>query len=62
LNFLFLLAKTSDSSIDSYRTGYRNGLCDIFEFLDEYSDSNQLLNDLTQYFKEKEIDLKSLTG
>jgi hypothetical protein len=62
LNFSFLLAKNPDANIDSYRTGYRNGLSDIFEFLDEYSDSEQLLNDLTQYFKEKEINLKSLTG
>jgi hypothetical protein len=51
-----------DSNIDSYRNGYRNGLSDIFEFLDEYSDSDQLLTDLTRYFKEKEIHLKSLTG
>ncbi len=61
-NFSFLLAITNDTNIDSYRNGYRNGLCDVFEFLDEYSDSDQLLADLTQYFKEKDIDLKALTG
>jgi len=63
LFFLFLiLAKTTMSNLDSYRTGYRNGLSDVFDFLDQYSDSDQLLAELTEYFKEKEIDLKSLTG
>lgn len=50
------------SNLDSYRSGYRNGLSDVFDFLDQYSDSDQLLAELTEYFKEKEIDLKSLTG
>jgi hypothetical protein len=59
---MFCLAKNVNSNIDAYRTGYRNGLSDVFEFLDEYSDSDQLLMDLTQYFKEKDIDLKTLTG
>lgn len=61
--FYFLcLAKNSESNLDTYRIGYRNSLSDVFEFLEEYSDSDQLLADLTQYFKEKEIDLKTLTG
>jgi hypothetical protein len=54
--------KNTDPTVDAYQTGYRNGFSDVFEFLDEYSDSNQLLIDLTQYFKAKEIDLKALTG
>jgi len=53
--------KNTDSNIDSYRTGYRNGLSDLFEYLEEYPDSEQFLIDLTQHFKTKEIDLKSLT-
>ena len=48
--------------MDAYRTGYRNGLSDVFEFLEEYSDNDELLVDLTEYFKQKEVDLNSLTG
>ncbi|CAF1214417.1 unnamed protein product [Adineta steineri] len=50
-----------ESTIDAYRTGYRNALSDVYEFLDDYSNSDQLLADVVQYFKEKEIDLKALT-
>ena len=63
MNFcFFLLAKSAESNLDTYRTGYRNGLSDVFEFLDEYSDNGQLLIDFAQCFKEKEIDLNALTG
>lgn len=48
--------------MDAYRTGYRNALSDVFEFFDEYCNSHQLLMDAAKYFREKDIDLKSLTG
>ncbi|CAF2461826.1 unnamed protein product [Rotaria sp. Silwood2] len=60
LLFLFLLAKKTDTYLDSYRTGYQNGLSDVFEFINEYAESDQI-NEFAQYCKEKEIDLKSLT-
>jgi hypothetical protein len=44
-------SKSTDANIDVYRTGYRNGLSDIFEFLDEYSDRYKILSYLTKYFK-----------
>ncbi|CAF2045527.1 unnamed protein product [Rotaria magnacalcarata] len=53
-------SKIIESNLDAYRTGYRNALSDIFEFLNDYADHDQLLIDLTEYFKEKEIDLKEL--
>ena len=56
------LEKTNDSSLDAYKLGYQNSLSDVFEFLDDYSDSNQLLIDLAQYIKEHETDVQSLTG
>jgi hypothetical protein len=59
---LFLAKKSENSNIDTYRTGYVNGLSDIFEYLDNYPDNDQLLIDLTQFFKEKESELKDLIG
>ncbi|CAF0829641.1 unnamed protein product [Rotaria sordida] len=53
-------SKNTDTNLDAYRTGYQNGLSDIFEFISEYAESDQLI-EFAQYCKEKEIDLKSLT-
>ncbi|CAF3419086.1 unnamed protein product [Rotaria socialis] len=53
-------SKRTESNLDAYQTGYRNAVSDVFEFLNEYTDCDQLLIDLTEYFKEKEIDLKEL--
>jgi hypothetical protein len=58
----FLLAKTDRSTLDIYQTGYENALVDIQDFFDEFSDSEQLLTSVTQFLKEKEIDMKALTG
>ncbi|CAF3473860.1 unnamed protein product [Rotaria sp. Silwood1] len=53
-------SNNTDTNLDSYRTGYQNGLSDIFDFVSEYAQSDQL-NEFAQYCKEKEIDVKNIT-
>ncbi|CAF3158081.1 unnamed protein product [Rotaria sp. Silwood2] len=56
----FSFDKKSNSKLDAYRSGYYNGLCDIYEYIEQYTNDKQLLNNTFQYINEKEIELKDL--
>ncbi|CAF3029515.1 unnamed protein product, partial [Rotaria sp. Silwood2] len=54
--------KKSYSKVAAYRTGYSNGIQDIYEHIEKHTNDKQLLSNLLQYIDEKEIELKDLTG
>lgn len=62
ISFDFSLANNQDSNVDSYQTGYRNALADIFDVVREYSDTEEFLTDFIQHVKDKDLLLDNLTG
>ncbi len=48
--------------IDAYRSGYHHSTYDTYEYLEKHSNNDQLLNEFIRFIKDKEIQLKDLTG
>ncbi|CAF1146494.1 unnamed protein product [Rotaria sordida] len=57
----FSFDKKSKSKLNTYRSGYYNGICDIYEYIEKHTNDKQLLTNIFQYIEEKEIELKNLT-
>jgi hypothetical protein len=57
-----IIDKRTHSKLAAYCTGYHNGTCDAYEYVEKNSDDNRFHIDLIRYIKEKEIQLKNLTG
>lgn len=57
-----LLANNANSNVETYRTGYRNALADIFDIIREYSDTEDFLPDFIEYLKNQDLGLDNLTG
>ncbi|CAF3730583.1 unnamed protein product [Rotaria sp. Silwood1] len=57
----FSFDKKSNLKLDAYRSGYYNAICDTYEHIEKHTNDKQLLTDVFQYIKEKEIELKDIT-
>jgi len=67
INLFFLvepinLDRRSSLKIDTYRSGFHNGIYEIFEYIEKHYNDDQFLHDLIRYIKAKEFKLKNLTG
>ncbi|CAF0877245.1 unnamed protein product [Adineta steineri] len=49
------------STLNAYRSGYHNSCCDIYEYLEKYSNNDRFLGDFIRFINRKEIQLKDLT-
>ncbi|CAF0888473.1 unnamed protein product [Adineta ricciae] len=55
-------SKVDLTNIDAYQIGYQNAWTDFYDFLNEYTNNDQLLMDINNFFKERDIELKNLSN
>ncbi|CAF3817152.1 unnamed protein product [Rotaria magnacalcarata] len=58
----FEIEKKINSKVDIYRTGYYNGIGDMYEYIEKQSNDKQLHAEIFQYIQQKEVELKDLMG
>lgn len=56
------LNRKANLKVDAYHCGYHNGMYDTYEYIENHVNNDQFLPDLIHYMKEKEVQLKNLTG